>query len=133
MILVDSNVIMYAASDVARKRKRCLAFLERVALGEVDAALDVEAFQEILHRNRSINRWVDGKRVYTLARSVIPVVLPIDAETTDRALKLMDAHRSLGARDALHVAVVLVNGLDGICSFDRDFDKIPDLRRVEPE
>jgi predicted nucleic acid-binding protein len=36
------------------------------------------------------------------------------------------------ARDAVHAAVVQVHGLDSIASFDRDFDKIKGLRRMEP-
>ncbi len=38
----------------------------------------------------------------------------------------------LSARDALRAATVLVHGLDAICSFDRGFDAIPSVRRLEP-
>ena len=34
---------------------------------------------------------------------------------------------------ALHAAIVEVHELEGICSYDRDFDAIPWLRRVEPQ
>jgi len=36
------------------------------------------------------------------------------------------------ARDALHGAVVQMHSLEAICSFDRDFDRLRGLRRVEP-
>lgn len=133
MILVDSNVIMYAAGAAHRNRTRSIAFLERVARGEAEAAVDAEVLQEILHRYKAIKRWADGRRVYDLTRRVFPVVLAIDAETTDRARILLDAHRYLSARDALHAAVVLSHGLEGICSFDRDFDRLPNVNRLEPE
>jgi predicted nucleic acid-binding protein len=58
--------------------------------------------------------------------------LPIGSEIVDRARYLIDVHRSLSARDAVHAAVVLENGLDGICSFDRDFDRFSEIVRVEP-
>ena len=45
---------------------------------------------------------------------------------------LMDQYSELMARDALHAAVVECHSLDGICSFDRDFDQIRGLRRIEP-
>jgi hypothetical protein len=35
------------------------------------------------------------------------------------------------ARDVVHAVVVQVHGLDSIASFDRDFDKIKGLRRIE--
>ncbi len=44
----------------------------------------------------------------------------------------MDSYQSLQARDALHAAVALHHGLDAICSFDRDFDQIQGLNRIEP-
>jgi predicted nucleic acid-binding protein len=106
--------------------------LERVAGGEIDAVLDAEVLQEILHRYKSINRWADGRRVYDLARRVFTAVLPVDSTAVDRARSLMNSHRFLCARDAVHAAVVLENGLDGICSFDKDFDRLTELRRAEP-
>ena len=33
-------------------------------------------------------------------------------------------------RDAVHAAVVAIYKLEGICTFDRDFDRIRDCRRV---
>ena len=50
----------------------------------------------------------------------------------DRARRLLDSLSGLMARDAVHAAVVQVHGLDSIASFDRDFDKIKGLRRMEP-
>ena len=35
-------------------------------------------------------------------------------------------------QSVLHAAVVLEYRLDAICSFDRDFDRIRAIRRIEP-
>jgi predicted nucleic acid-binding protein len=59
-------------------------------------------------------------------------VIPIGVEILDRARALLDDHAGLVARDALHAAVVLELGLEAICSFDKDFDAVDGLRRVEP-
>jgi uncharacterized protein len=133
VILVDANVLMYAAGAAHPHKGPSVAFLERVAAGGVDAAVDAEVLQEILHRYRALDRWESGRLVYDLARRVFPLVLPITAEVVDRARSLLDDHRHLGARDALHAAVVLAGGLEGICSWDRDFDTIPSVARREPE
>jgi predicted nucleic acid-binding protein len=103
-----------------------------VARGEVDATVNVETLQELLHRYRAIGRWSDGRRVYDLARTIFPAVVPITAAVLDEARRLLDRHPMLMARDGLHAAVVLVEGLEAICSYDRDFDLIPGVRRVEP-
>lgn len=132
MILVDANIVMYAAGAEHPQKGPSVAFLERIATGQVEAAVDAEVLQEILHRYRALNRWASGRLVYDLARQVFPLVIPITAEVTDRARTLLDEHREMGARDALHAAVVLTGGFEAICSYDRDFDAIPGIARREP-
>lgn len=132
MILLDSNILMYAAGAAHPHKADSLALLERVARGEVEAAVDAEVLQELLHRYRALGRWQDGRRVYDLARRIVPVVIPITAEVLDLARALLDRHSTLMARDALHAAVCESAGLETICSYDRDFDRIEGLRRLEP-
>ena len=132
MILVDANVLMYAAGAGHPNKQPSVRFLERVARGESEAALDAESLQEILHRYRALGRWEEGRRVYDLARQIFPEVLPITAAILDEARALMDRHGHLSARDALHAAVVITHHLEALCSFDRDFDGIEGLRRIEP-
>jgi len=133
MILVDANILMYAGGADHPHKRPSIAFLERAASGQVDAAINAEILQEILHRYRSIGRWKDGRTVYDLARRIFPTVLPITAEVLDRAREILDEHEGLMARDALHIAVVEINGLAGICSFDRDFDQVSGVNRLEPQ
>lgn len=131
MILVDSNVLMYAAGREHAHRAASIAVLEKIADGKLRAAVDAEVLQEILHRYRSIQRWTEGRMVYDAARTLFAEVLPISGEVMDAARVLLEEYPSLMARDAVHAAVVEVYGLKGICSFDRDFDVIRGLRRVE--
>ena len=70
--------------------------------------------------------------VYEAARVVVPAVLPITGEILPLARDLLDRHTGLMARDAVHASFVVIHDLDSICSFDRDFDRISDLRRIEP-
>lgn len=132
MILLDANVLMYAGGAEHPNRAPSLDLLARVAQGDVDAAADVEVLQELLHRYRALGRWSDGRRVYDLARRIVPIWLGIDAAVLDGARRLLDDHPALVARDALHAAVYFNVGATAFCSYDRDFDKIPGLRRVEP-
>lgn len=132
MILIDTNIFMYAAGAEHPHKEPSRKFLERVARGEVDAALDAEALQEILHRYRAIRRWQDGCRVYDLARHIVLIVIPITAEILDLARHLLDQYEGLKARDALHAAVAQAHGAQAICSYDGDFDEIAGLRRIEP-
>jgi predicted nucleic acid-binding protein len=132
LILVDANVLMYAAGAAHAHKAASVGLLRRVADGSLDAALDAEVLQEILQRYRALGRWSEGRLVFDAARSVFSVVLPVTSEVLDVARQLLDEHAHLMARDALHASVVKHHELEGICSFDRDFDRLPWLTRVEP-
>ncbi len=132
MILIDSNVFMYAAGAAHPNKAPSVKLLARVARGEVDATIDAETLQEILHRYQSLRRWADGRAVYALTRRIVANVIPITAEIADAAFKLIDADPTLMARDALHAAAARHIGASCLCSFDRDFDRIPGLVRREP-
>lgn len=132
MILIDANIFMYAAGAEHPHKGPSVALLRRVAGGEIDAAVDAEVLQEILHRYRAIRRWDEGREVYALARRIVPMVVAMTDQIVDRARDLLDDDARLGARDAVHAAVVLQRGMDGVCSYDRDLDRIEGVRRFEP-
>ncbi len=132
MILVDANILMYAAGAAHSNKAPSAAYLRRVARGEVDAVLDAEALQEVLHRYRAIGRWPQGRLVYDAARRLFQTVVPIGEDVLDIARNLMDTYGTLAARDALHAAVALHHKALAICSYDRDFDQIDGLTRIEP-
>jgi len=133
VILVDANVLMYAAGAEHPHKRASVAFLERVARGQIEVTTDAEVLQEILHRYRAIGRWEDGRQVYDLTRQLFPSIVPVTARTLDRARLILDTDRRIMARDALHAAVVLTERLDGVCSYDRDFDRIKGIARTEPD
>lgn len=93
--------------------------------------LDAEVLQEIIRRFVALDHWEDGRKVYLAACELFPEVLPVTGEVMDRARELVDAVASLSVRDALHAAMIQVHSLEGIFSFDRDFDRIPGCRRIQ--
>ena len=133
MILVDANIFMYAAGADHPHKQPSLAFLRRVAAGEAEAVIDAEVLQEILHRYRAIGRWDQGGRVFDLARRIVPTVVPISVEIVERAREILDAHTTVTVRDALHAAAFQAVGAESICSYDRDFDDIGGVIRIEPD
>lgn len=133
MILLDTNVLMYAVGAEHPHKQPCARLLERIGLGQVDAGIDAETLQELLHRYWALDRWADALLVYGLTRRLLPAVLPITGEIVDQAQLLMERYRTLTARDAIHAGAAQIHDLTAICSYDRDFDIIANLRRVEPD
>lgn len=125
---------MYAAGADHPHKAPSLLLLARVANGSVDAAADVAALQEVLHRYRALGRWDDGRRVFDLALKIVPIWHPVDLVVLDRTRALLQHYAALSARDALHAAVYFVVGAGALCSYDRDFDRIsgPAADRATP-
>jgi predicted nucleic acid-binding protein len=133
VILIDTTVWICAAGQDHPNRASALVFLEAVARGNIDAATDAGVLQEILNHYRTMGRWEEGRRVYNLARRIVPDVLPIDATALDRARALLDAYQALTPRDALHAAVALEQQAAAICSYDEHMDVVDGLIRVTPD
>ena len=90
MILIDSNIFMYAAGVDHPNKKSSIDVLQQVVRGTLEGCTSVEILQEILHRYRSINRWHDGKQVFETAKVIAKVIYPIDIDILDQAKQLLD-------------------------------------------
>jgi uncharacterized protein len=132
LILVDTNILMYAVGADHPHKNPSLDFLQKVADGRVEATIDAEVLQEILHRYRSLRRFDEALSVCQLARDLFPDVLPITGAVMDQAQIILSKSRTMMTRDAVHAAVVMVHDMDAICSYDEHFDQIDVVRRVTP-
>jgi hypothetical protein len=131
MVFVDSNIPMYVAGRDHPHREPARRFLDRVRAGEIEACTSTEVLQEILYRYAGLGRLDLARQVYELFVQICPVVMPVTLADTDRAKALLVNGTGIGARDAVHAAVMLNNGVHQIATFDAGFDRIGELERVE--
>jgi hypothetical protein len=87
---------MYAAGAEHPHKAPSVSLLRSIAMGEIDAAVDAEVLQEILHRYRAIRRWDEGREVYALARRIVPLVVAITDQIVGRARDLLDGDSGSG-------------------------------------
>jgi predicted nucleic acid-binding protein len=88
--------------------------------------------REVLHRFVAIRRPELGARIARDALDLFAPVLPITHGVMDRMPKLVEVYPELAARDLVHVATCLENGLGAIVSPDRGLDAVREIRRIEP-
>lgn len=131
-VFIDTAVIMYAAGSNHPLQRPCQEILARVAEGELDAVVSVEVIQEILHRFMALRRPAQGAAIATDALDLFAPVLPITHAVMRRMPELVEAHPTLAARDLVHVATCLQEGIGEIISPDRGFDAVPGIRRIDP-
>ncbi|MEK6718915.1 MAG: type II toxin-antitoxin system VapC family toxin [candidate division NC10 bacterium] len=131
---LDTNIFMYAAGREHPLKGPCVAILRRVAREEVEALTNTEVLQEILYRYRAIGERERGLHLARLAVDQVGgEVLPVTLADMRRAFDLVTRYGTdIMARDAVHAATMLNNGLTHLISADSHFDVIEGVTRLDP-
>lgn len=131
MIFVDSNVPMYLIGSPHPNKDRAEQALTRLR-GEGERFITgVEVYQEILHRYVSIRRLEAVELAFRALQGIASRTLVYGLEEINTAKSFVEAVPTISARDALHVAVMRKAGVTRIFSYDRGFDAIPGIDRIE--
>lgn len=130
-VFVDTGVIMYAAGRDHPLRDPSRRTLRSIVDGELDGVTSAEVIQEILHRFSARSEPGIGARMGRHALDVFAPVLPVTDAVMRRMPDLVEAYPQLSARDLVHVATCLEEGIDAIVSPDRGFDRVDVLHRID--
>ena len=132
---IDSNVFIYPiiydenAVVEARKAKK---FLLKISSGEVEAYTSCFTWDEMV--------WVVRKLFgvdlsLELGRKFLSFpnlkFLIVKRTTIFKAQEIAEKYR-LKPRDAIHAAAAIENKVSTIVSYDKDFDIIDEIKRIEP-
>jgi uncharacterized protein len=132
-IFLDADIPMYAAGRPHALKEPCRQILVLVAQHPRAFFTNSEVLQEILHRYRAIQAWALGKLVFRdfllLMRDRIE---PVYARDVEAAAMLADGLPGSSSRDLIHLAVMARIGTDQMISADADFDRVPNVERLDP-
>lgn len=133
--LLDANIFLrHLMQDHSTHSPAARALFERIAAGEERCWTTPVVLAEVV--------WVLSGAVYSLGRAAIRDALSgllampdIAIEDRGAVLSGLDlyADSSIDFIDAYHAALLLEQDSPELYSFDRDFDRIPGLRRLEPQ
>jgi predicted nucleic acid-binding protein len=131
--LIDTNVVIYAAGRPHRYKAACADILREAAKSELqDYAIDVELLQEVLHFYHSRQHLHLGLQIFDELMQTFPAPLAVTPHEVAVARDILARYPVLSARDCIHAAVVLNQGLEAIISADRAFDQILEIKRLDP-
>jgi predicted nucleic acid-binding protein len=131
-VFIDTAIVMYAGGAEHPLRAPCQRLLADVVDGHLEAVTSVEVVQEILHRFTAIGRPETGAAMARDALDLFAPVLPVTHAVMRRMPELVETHPTLAARDLVHVATCLQEGIGDIVSPDRGFDLVRGIRRIDP-
>jgi predicted nucleic acid-binding protein len=132
MILIDSNIPMYAAGKEHAFKQPCIDLLMRVANGELEVVIDAEVLQEILYRFWYLQKIAMGFQIIESLTTIIPTVLPVTKKDIEIAKDILQAFPTISPRDAIHAAIMRNHSIKEIYSYDQDFNLLPQIKRIEP-
>lgn len=130
MIFVDSNIPMYLVGSQHPHKADAMRWLDELVSGRERLVTDAEVLQEILHRYVSIARPDAIQPAFNALLGVVDEVFAVDQSAVERAKEIVLGHKSLSARDAVHLAMMQIHGIKRILSFDRGFDGFPGITRL---
>jgi uncharacterized protein len=130
VIFVDSNLPMYLVGAQHPLKTDAQRLVERLISDRERLVTDAEVLQEILHRYVAIRRQDFIQRAFDSLLGIIDEVFAIDLAAAERGKEIVLGNPRLSARDALHLAVMELQGIDRILSFDSGFDGYPGVVRL---
>ena len=130
MIFIESNIPMYLVGGAHPLKNKAEQLTEAAIQSDERLVTSAEVLQEILHRYVAIHRLEAIQPAFDILLNLVDEVLPIEESDVLAARDLVVRTKQLSARDALHVAVMLRQGITRVMSFDADFDRVPGIQRI---
>jgi uncharacterized protein len=130
LIFLDSNIPMYLVGSPHQHKTDSQVLLERAVAAGERLVTDAEVLQEVLHRYIAINQREAIEPAFRLILDTVDEIFAIEKRDVLRAGEIARHPIGLSARDAIHIAVMERHGIVSVMSFDADFDRWPELKRI---
>jgi len=121
---------MYLVGGPHQNKSDAQQWLEKLSTDRQRLVTDAEVLQEIMHRYVAINRREAIQPAFSVLFRIVDEVFPVDRKTAARAKDIVLGYHQLSARDAVHLAVMELNGIARILTFDSGFDDFPGITRL---
>jgi predicted nucleic acid-binding protein len=132
LIVVDSNVLIYAVGYEHPLQSQCRLLVGAVRDGAVAATTTSYVIQEFVHVYARSRPRSEAARLGRRYATLFAPLLPAGEGDIGTALTLFERHEQLDAADALLAATTLANEAEAFVSADCGFANIPRLRHVVP-
>ncbi|MBI4598444.1 MAG: type II toxin-antitoxin system VapC family toxin [Candidatus Omnitrophica bacterium] len=132
-VFIDANIMMYAAGVEHPHKEASIQLMRQISSGAIEAVSNAEVLQELLYRYSKLRLIQEGVALVQQTVQTIMSILPVARLDVMVASELLTKHPQIEARDAVHAAIMFNHGVTHLYSYDRHFDAIPGLTRLEPK
>jgi predicted nucleic acid-binding protein len=130
---LDTNILLrHLTQDNPNLGPRASAYLARIENGEIEVVTaDTVVFETVFALQRTYK--VPRERIRALVLPLIELSgIVLAGKRRLRQVFDLFVDRNISFADAYHVVLMQDLGLDEIVSFDRHYDRIGAIRRIEP-
>ncbi len=135
MRILDTNVVIrYLMGDHANHSLRSIAYFDRLYNGKEQALMIDGVVVEIVQVLSSKTQYRAPRQTIAEHLRTIMLLDGLTVQNRDAHVSALERYAvsSLVYVDCLNIAVMQKLGITEIVSFDRDFDRIDGITRVEP-
>lgn len=131
--LLDTNIVLrHLLGDHPDHSPRATAYIARIERGELRVrAAETVVFEAVFVLERTLRQPKAAIRDAVVELLKLPGIVLPGKRRLRRAFALY-VDTNIPFVDAYHAALMADLGLTDIVSFDRDYDRLPGLHRVEP-
>ena len=123
---------MYAAGKEHPNKEPSVNLLKLIAVGEVDAVINVEVLQEIFHRYTMIKMKEKGIDLAKKVITIVPRIYSIELSDAIKAMEILEKY-NMTSRDAIHIAFMMNRNIKEVCTYDRHFFGVEGINAFKPE
>ncbi len=132
-MFIDANVFIYSIVDSRKQGQNSKKFIQRIVEGEQKAVVSVAVIDEVAFAIYSMQNYNlnSASKVWKKLNNIPNLqVLDITKEVSEAVPDFIK--QGLDPTDALHAATMKVYKIKTICSYDKHFDNIKEIKRQEP-
>jgi uncharacterized protein len=132
-VFLDTNVLLGYFLDEEDRSARCLRLLQQAERGEVRLRTSALVLAEVVWTLQSSRFGLSPSEIRDLLMPVVTLrgLLVEDKQLYGKVLQLYCEH-NIDFTDAYNAALMWKEGLTNIYSYDRHYDRMTFVQRVEP-
>lgn len=137
---LDSNVLSYYKDDTSSHREEAAKILFRLQKEDADLYVSPLILDEVIHTALFVFRQKKVREVFPKLRKLVEEILkipkltiinpPTDFTAQKDVIDLMEKY-SLHPRDAYHLLTMWKNGIDAFATFDADFTRVFQAKKLK--
>lgn len=132
MIVLDSNILVYAVGRDHALRDHCRAIVAAIRDGIIEATTTIGMIDEFLHVHAKSRGRAEAVQVAEDYLALLSPLLVVEEADLRPAFRLFERVDGLDVSDAVLAAAAIRADAQALISADQAFGRVPRLRHVDP-